>query len=293
VRRAVLIHNPVAGTRKRSTLLGNLKTILRDGGVEVELAPTSGPGAATEIARDVAASGSADTVLALGGDGTAREAAKGLLGTEVALAPLPGGTTNVVTRALGLPINPEKAAKALLGARRMESDVGLCNDEPFLIVASLGVDAAMMAEASTRLKNLAGRAGVVATGLRTWWTYDYPQIPYSADGEASSATLFAVCNIAHYAGDFQLAPGASFNDHRLHLVAFTGAGRAATANFVFQLTLGRHLDMSEIEIRPVTEATVPAPLTAPFELDGDPIETEGPLTIKLAQQRITLLTNQP
>jgi YegS/Rv2252/BmrU family lipid kinase len=293
VRRAVLVYNPVAGIRKRASLVTEIVAALEPHGVEVEPAPTTGPGAAIEIAREVAASGRADTVLALGGDGTVREVAKGLIGSRIVLGPLPGGTTNVACRALGLPINPVKAAVALTGARPIEADVGLCNDEPFLLLTSLGIDAAIMDEASTRLKNLAGRLGVAITAMRTWLTYDYPEVCYTADGQNGTATFLAICNIAHYAGDFLLAPQAEFTDHRLHLVAFTGAGPIATARFVAGLAFGRHAKMREVEIRPVEEVTIPAPLPSPLQLDGDAVSLEGPLTVRLSPERVTLLTCRP
>jgi YegS/Rv2252/BmrU family lipid kinase len=293
VRRAVLVYNPIAGTRKRASLIPDIVAALEPHGVEVEPAPTTGPGAAVEIAREVATSANADTVLALGGDGTIREVAKGLLGSPVALGPLPGGTTNIVSRALGLPLNPLKAAVALAGARTIEADVGLCNDEPFLLLTSLGIDAAIMDEASTRLKNLFGRLGVAITAMKTWLTYDYPEVSYTADGRSGTATFLAVCNIAHYAGDYLLAPQAHFTDHRLHLVTFTGTGPLATARFVTRLVFGRHGSMREVEIRPVEQVTVPAPLPSPLQLDGDAISHQGPLNVRLSPERVVLLTCRP
>jgi YegS/Rv2252/BmrU family lipid kinase len=293
VRHAILIYNPIAGTRKRASLIADIVAALEPHGVEVEPVPTTGPGAAAGIAREVAANGRVDTVLALGGDGTIREVAKGLMGSPVAMGPLPGGTTNVVCRALGLPLNPVKAAVALAGARTIEADVGLCNDEPFLLLTSLGIDAAIMGEASTRLKNLFGRLGGRRTIKKTWLTYDYAEVSYTADGRSGTATFLAVCNIAHYAGDYLLAPQAHFTDHRLHLVTFTGAGPLATARFVTRLVFGRHGSMREVEIRPVELVTVPGPLPSPLQLDGDAIPHEGPLSVRLSPERVMLLTCRP
>src|SRR5262249_43385485 len=96
VRRAALIYNPTSGRRKHAQVLDPVLATLRGGGFAVEPAPTSYAGEATVLARGLAADG-CEAVFSLGGDGTAREVAAGLLGTPTALGFLPGGTANVLT----------------------------------------------------------------------------------------------------------------------------------------------------------------------------------------------------
>ena len=75
---------------------------------DVTLAETSRRGHATRLAQGAAADG-VDVVVVLGGDGTLNEAANGLAGTSSALAALPGGSTNVFARTIGLPNDPIEA----------------------------------------------------------------------------------------------------------------------------------------------------------------------------------------
>ncbi len=82
---------------------------------DVTLAETSRRGHATRLAQGAAADG-ADVVVVLGGDGTLNEAANGLAGTDTALAALPGGSTNVFARTIGLPDDPIEATGVLLEA---------------------------------------------------------------------------------------------------------------------------------------------------------------------------------
>ena len=79
------------------------------------LAETSRRSHATRLALGAAATGT-DVVVVLGGDGTLNEAANGLAGTSTALAPLPGGSTNVFARSIGLPNDPIEATGVLLDA---------------------------------------------------------------------------------------------------------------------------------------------------------------------------------
>ena len=87
---------------------------------------TSRRGHASRLARGAAATGT-DVVAVLGGDGTLNEAANGLAGTECALAALPGGSTNVFARTIGLADEPLDATAQLVAATAANSieSVGL------------------------------------------------------------------------------------------------------------------------------------------------------------------------
>jgi diacylglycerol kinase family enzyme len=140
---------------------------------DVTLAETSRRGHATRLAQGAAASGF-DAVVVLGGDGTLNEAANGLAGTGCALAPLPGGSTNVFARTIGLPNDPIEATGVLLDAlaRRSVRRVGLgsVNGRYFLFHTGVGFDAAVVEQVERRsgLKRYAGHPLFVYAGFDTW-----------------------------------------------------------------------------------------------------------------------------
>jgi diacylglycerol kinase family enzyme len=116
-----------------------------------------------------------DAVVVLGGDGTLNEAANGLVGTETALAAVPGGSTNVFARTLGLPDDPVEATGALLDAIEAGSvrrvGLGCVNDRYFLFHAGVGFDAAVVEQVERRgglLKRFAGHPLFVAAAVDTW-----------------------------------------------------------------------------------------------------------------------------
>src|ERR1700689_4579532 len=117
---ALLIHNPNAGHG------GARRRRFASSGIEAELAETSGPGDATEIAQR-ATSEKRQLVIACGGDGTLNEVVNGLAGQKnghrVPLALLPGGTANVLAKELNLPWDIPSAAKKLIHAEGR--DIGL------------------------------------------------------------------------------------------------------------------------------------------------------------------------
>ena len=119
-------------------------------GATVEVRVTTGPGDARRWAAEAARDG-VDLLLVAGGDGTANEAAWGLLGSRTTLGLVPVGSGNGLARTLGIPLRPERAlaASSRTGVpRRM--DVGMVNERPFLNVAGAGFDAAVGAEFHAR-----------------------------------------------------------------------------------------------------------------------------------------------
>jgi len=140
---------------------------------DVTVAETSRRGHALRLAQDASA-GDIDTVVVLGGDGTLNEAANGLAGTDTALGVVPGGSTNVFARTIGMASDPIEAAGQLLGALERDScrriGLGSVNGRYFLFHVGMGFDAAVVAQVERRaaLKRYAGHPLFVYAGFTTW-----------------------------------------------------------------------------------------------------------------------------
>jgi diacylglycerol kinase family enzyme len=140
---------------------------------DVTVAETSRRGHATRLAQGAAAS-DVDGVVVLGGDGTLSEAANGLAGSECALAALPGGSTNVFARTIGLPNDPVEATGDLLNALARASihrvGLGSVNGRYFLFHTGVGFDAAVVNQVERRagLKRYASHPLFVYAAFDTW-----------------------------------------------------------------------------------------------------------------------------
>ena len=289
MRSAVLIHNPAAGRGRARDLVDSILDRLRRSGYNAEAWPTTAPGSATWQARDAAAAG-VEAVFAMGGDGTLREAAAGLLGSRTALGFIPGGTINVNALTFGLPGGALRAAEAIGEARAREFDVGLCNDEPFLMQASAGVDAELIGRLNSRLKRVVASGAAVPAGVAAWSLYRYPRIELVADGEPLTGSLAVVCNIPFYGGRWLIQPDARTDDRKLDLVLFRGRGRFAALGFARDLVLGRHLGRKDVECRRVDEVELRGPAHLPVQIDGDIVDGAPPARIRLAKHRLRVLT---
>jgi len=296
-RRAVLIWNPRAGQRRARRALPEIRTIL-EGGFDLTLEPTSGPEHCREIARRAKAE-QLDVFFVLGGDGTLRVAASVLAGSATAIGTLPGGTTNVVAGALGLPEDPVAAARALLLAVPTDMDLGQSGHgapardaEPFLMQLSGGLDAQVMAHVNLRTKRLFGKGAVAIAGFREWFRYRFPRFELEIDGDASNpveVTGFVVANLPQYAGQFTIVPGASAHDRRLELLLFRGRRRRDAAGFALALARGRHLERRDVEVRPFSSLRIASPPSLQLQADGDAFVAAAPLTVTLAPERLKIL----
>jgi diacylglycerol kinase family enzyme len=158
-RRMLVIVNPYATTV--SDRLRNLVVYALQGRYQVEAVDTERRDHATQICREAAAEGY-DAVVAFGGDGTVNEAANGLVGSPTPLTCLPGGSTNVFCRTLGIPADVVDATEHLLRMaddfqpRRV--DTGRVNGRHFVFASGIGLDASVVerVDSHPRLKRRLG-----------------------------------------------------------------------------------------------------------------------------------------
>jgi diacylglycerol kinase family enzyme len=170
--RLALIVNPVASSVTRRALVVIQKALSSDHSLTVS--ETNRKGQAIRMAHSAARAGS-DVIVALGGDGTINEVANGVLGQACAVAPLPGGSTNVFARAVGYPNDAIEATGVLLEAlaakRWIMASVGLANDRAFLFHCGVGYDATVVDRVERRgqLKRYMGHPLFIASAVTTWF----------------------------------------------------------------------------------------------------------------------------
>jgi diacylglycerol kinase family enzyme len=279
----VLIANASASSVTARTRVVIQKALSADH--DVELAETARRGHATRLAKGAAAEG-ADVVAVLGGDGTLNEAANGVVGTRTALAPLPGGSTNVFARTLGLPEDPVHATAVVLEA--LESDsirsigLGSANERYFLFHAGLGYDAAVVAQVEKRgqLKRWAGHSLFAFAALDTWFRHYDRKHPHFTvdygDGAPIEDGYFVIglnTDPYTYLGTrpFSVAPEATL-DRPMSVLTLRSLNALKLGRLAFStlrssngVSSGRGVDVRS-DIR---EVTIHSDTPFPYQLDGD------------------------
>ena len=241
----------------------------------LEILATNGPRDATRLAREAARDG-VELVLAVGGDGTASEVAEGLAGSSTALGIVPAGSGNGLARALGIPLDPERALRALEHGRVQRMDVGEANGRVFVNVASAGFDAAVAAAYHDR-GTTGARRGVLpyalaASRLALGWRA--PEIVVTSDGEGfrGSAVLVACMNGRQYGGGAILAPLAEVDDGSLDVVVVEAAALPQLALAAPLLFAGRIDAFSRFRTWKATRVAIECEGGIAIQRDG---ETDG------------------
>jgi len=272
-----LIFNPASGRGDKTVLARRLVDALGRLGASVELLPTRRPGDAGPRTAE-AVKGGAAFLAVLGGDGSIREAGEILLGTSIPMLILPAGTSNVLARSLGVPLDPLKAAHLMAEGHTAALDGGRANGHPFFFMCGAGIDAEVMGALNLPAKKILGRASFYPAVLKLLATYTFPDLRITADGEALNGGYAAVTNIPHYAGKYILVPGADPFDGLLDLVVFQAKSRTAFLKLYPHLCRGTLLEQPGVEHRRIRHAHLEAPGGARYQLDGDAM---GPVPVEV------------
>jgi diacylglycerol kinase (ATP) len=234
------IFNPCSGRPRRTApLLPVLRDFISARGLDADLVCTEGPGHATEIARDAAASG-CERIVAVGGDGTVNEIAQAIIHTPVAMALVPCGSGNGLALHLGLPTSPLSALELAAGSggRVAELDTGNANGLPFVNAMGLGLDA----EVGRRFNQLSRRGlqAYVKVALAAFVSRKVERFTLIVDGrkESLDALLVAIANSDQYGNRAKIAPHARVDDGALDLVAVKPVGLFGACVLGARLFLG-------------------------------------------------------
>jgi YegS/Rv2252/BmrU family lipid kinase len=268
VHQATLLINPAARGAARFDAVGALRR-LREHDVTPRLAISRDPAHALEIARSSVERGDG-LLFVVGGDGSARAIAPVLAGTPTALAVLRGGTANVWAREVAIP--PGLAGiDTHLSGQVAPIDIGYCNDEPFLLMAGIGWDAAITAHVDPRIKQRIGPGAYVLEALRAAPRLRPQAIAMSIDGRPlhDRVALVLLSNTRLYGGVAKLNPGALATDGLLDVMIAAPSSVFDTVQAAIRLAIPALDDGPGVTRFQAATVEIATP-GLPIHLDGDP-----------------------
>jgi len=306
----LIIVNPYATTV--SDRLKNLVVYALQGRYEVEAVTTEAQNHATEIGRE-AIDGSYDLVVAFGGDGTLNEVANGLAGTDIPVSVLPGGSTNVVARSLGIPNDVVDATEHLLAAadrfEPMKVDLGIANGRHFVFACGAGLDAtaAERVDSKPRLKARMGPYFYTYAAVRGFYAR-YLRNPVEIRAETAAGNAEGVTAICQNSDPFtyfrntevRICEDVAFDSRTLSLGILRRARQrdvpgiaARVLKPAWSATSHRQIDhfagITEARIESLSRDEDGGWRKFPVQVDGDFIGEHGELDLKLDPGALTVI----
>ena len=281
-RRFFLITNPGAGLTG-SPLLDAVVNALLSAGAELTLTRPGDIDAARRQVREAASSQRYDAVLAAGGDGTIRQVAAMLIGTEAPLGIIPVGTGNVLAHEIGLVPEARVIADMLLDGPVIRAVCARANDEPFLLMAGAGFDGRVIAALDHRLKSHVGKAAYAGPMIGAL-AHPVDTLTVTIDGTPHEASWAVISNARHYGGNFVMARRTGIQERGLQAILFKAKNRAVLVSQLMALAMGmldaRSARHGDVEMLPCLRARVTAQNPVPTQIDGDafgstPLEIEA------------------
>ena len=234
-------------------------------------------------------------MIALGGDGTINEVANGVIGTDIPLAVLPGGTANCLGIETGMGTNPVRAVAKLADCvpRRIAMGRVVCTgaDRYFLSMVGVGLDAQIVSEVNPRIKR--------ATGKFAYWVAGFkqivkPVIRFQAQvggGEAKKYGFVLASRLRNYGGDLEIATSASLLSNCFETLLFEGSNPLCYVAYMLGVVVRQHKRLpgvgtvaaSSIEFKSISNCIVRV------QADGELIG-ELPARVEIFENALTLLT---
>jgi diacylglycerol kinase (ATP) len=269
----VLISNPTAKkASERKVALASY--YLQSKGFEVEVFFTEKKGDAEKLARK-AARKSPHLIIAGGGDGTINEVINGIAGTDIPLALMPLGTTNVLAKELGISEGIREAMEAAVRAGPRIVSLGnitLTNPSSpvkrfFCLMAGIGFDGEAVLGIRETLKKITGKGAYIWSGIKTLSRFNPELLAFTIDGKQYSGYSAIIGNASRYGGNFRATPDARIEDPYLYACLFKGKKRLDTLRYILGIIKGSHLNFRDVEYLRAKHIKVDG--QAHVQIDGD------------------------
>jgi YegS/Rv2252/BmrU family lipid kinase len=279
-RRFALLVNPAAAGGKALNALPAVHGTLDELGAAHRTVITRSIEHAAEEAERAAAEG--ETTMAMGGDGLLRPLAGALKNSQGGVALIPCGRGNDLARVLGIPTDPEAAARVAVQGPERLLDVANVDGTPYLGIASFGFDSD-----ANRIANEArlirGNAVYLYAALRALAAWKPARFSVTVDGERHELSGYSVAvgNSKAYGGGMYVLPQAELDDGRLDVMMSKEASKLTFLRELPKVFKGAHVDSPNAVFLSGERIEVASDRPFVIYADGDPIgATPATITVE-------------
>jgi YegS/Rv2252/BmrU family lipid kinase len=267
------IVNPKSGASGSEAVGRQFEQYLLGRGFEVKLNLTTALADACELATDVAVDYDCAMVVVVGGDGTVREVAHGLEGSDKPLLIVPSGTENLLADELGFDERLKTVIKAFEAGCVRPLDLGRTNERCFTSIVGFGFDGEAVERISRQRRGNIDHFDYFWPIWRTFWGYEFHPIKVEVDGEEifDGRGLVFVGNISRYALGLKILANADFGDGLLDICIYKCACRTHLVKHSVMTVLKQHTHCRDVIYRQGRKITVNSDSAdVKTEIDGDP-----------------------
>jgi diacylglycerol kinase (ATP) len=298
---AIVFVNCKAGGGRARFYLAQIQKLFESAQVRAQFVMTNSATELESSARNAISNGRR-TLFAMGGDGTFQALANAAFGADVLLGVLPVGGGNDFAAALGFPVDPLKAAEAMLGGNpRFVDLVRVCTAEGrtrlYAGGGGIGLDAEAARYATGAYRRLPGRSRYIASALHALIGFVPLEVRIEFPGSdliswEAKALLAAVLNSPTYGAGLRLAPGATLDDGSLNVVLIEDIGTLEVLRLLPRLMGSGELRTSRVQRWKACKVRLTTRTPSVFHGDGE-ILGATPVEIEVVPKAVQVLAPAP
>lgn len=288
VPKKLVILNPAARGDRAHALRDRISALSDN----VTVHPTTSPGDAEALAERAVEQGFT-TIIAAGGDGTVNEVVNGLRAADVTFGILPIGTMNVFATELGIPQgNLEKAWEVIAAGQTREVDLPKANDEYFVQLGGIGLDAEVVRRTTPDSKRTLGPLSYLLTLAQVAARKPPTVLVDPVDGETREGSFVLVGNGRLYGGPFVLFKDAKLDDELLDVLVFKNQSHWDIIRYFQAIAFGNHADLPDVEYFQTRGLRLMSREYVPVELDGE-LSGALPYEFGFSKRKLRVLAPRP
>ena len=275
----LFIVNPISGKNRKQRIISHLQK------AGYKVVCTEYAGHAEKIARET----ESDVVVAVGGDGTVNEVARGLAGTGKTLGIIPCGSGDGLARHLGISHIFNRALKVITSGKTSPLDAGTIDGRMFFSVCGVGFDAVVSERFAKCGKR--GLSTYIKEGLKTWRIYAPERYTVEIDGKRieHQAIFITVGNSNQWGNGAKITPHADISDGLLDITVVDMFNTLEMAELAHLLLTG-HIDTNKkVHCYKGKEISIKRSTTGPAHADGDWFTTGKSIDIRIIPHALKVI----
>jgi diacylglycerol kinase (ATP) len=287
VKKVLFIINKYSGTGYQPEVEGRIIRACEDQDAECTIEFTRDRGHATQLALQ-GAEKNFSKVIAVGGDGTVNEVAKGLLRSSVPMGIIPKGSGNGLARHLGIPMKIIPALESLFKSKPIAIDTFTVNERLSLNVSGIGFDGHVANLFGQNVKR--GLSGYVKVTLNEFFRFKEFDIELNLGAQTlqRKAFIIAIANSSQYGNNARIAPAASVTDGLLH-ISLLKKVPPHRLDFVYSLFMGNVNESKYCDIIEAKDFIITTKDPVSFHIDGEPSGVSSRFEVSMAPASLIML----